>query len=241
MHVFAFSWKPYVISKSGVDPLSAPGSGFSGDAPTYQGGRLGIRAGLDAANPWDIVKASARGFRWLVVGRKKRFEDVSYKSSIPNPNLSTPNALKPTAYNGPSYAGGGDGATELRSSSDMRRSRADTHTTEDDRAGLLAHAQAPSPSFHGTPGPYHNDMDGSTDLGATAPLHRFESPPTPSAYGGFDNPGMDTGYHGASSTQAPIGVALGGHDPAWDMWAGAGREDQESLRPPTYRTTDRQH
>lgn len=234
MHLFAFSWKEYEISKFSADPLTAPGTGFSGDIPTYQGGRLGIKAFLDAANPWDIIKAAARGFRWLFIGRRKRFEDISYKNNGMN-SQPTPlgGGLNPTSYAPPSFQGNGDGATELGSRIDTQRGRGETLVAEDDTQGLLSHAQSTSPDLRGQGAHFKNNMHGSADIGMGPPLHAVESP-TPSAYGGFN----DTSYHGAAPEQA-IGVAYGGHDPAWDMWAGATRkEDQESVRPATYRTRD---
>lgn len=44
----------------------------------YHGGKMGFKALVDAMNPWDLVKATARGLRWLFVGRKKRLADPSY-------------------------------------------------------------------------------------------------------------------------------------------------------------------
>lgn len=78
LHIFAFPFQPYSLSKKNA--LNAPGAGFSG-MPHYEGGFLGIKAYLDAGNPWDIIKASARGFRWLFVGVKHRREDSSYQDS----------------------------------------------------------------------------------------------------------------------------------------------------------------
>lgn len=85
LHFFAFPWrKPYSLSSNdtGVteanEAMHVPGSGYSGKAH-YQGGTLGLRALLDAFNPYDIIKASARGFRWLFVGRKHRHMDESYQ------------------------------------------------------------------------------------------------------------------------------------------------------------------
>jgi hypothetical protein len=67
LHIFAFPWRPYLLVNT-PDPEAY-----------YKGGFLGIRALLDCFNPWDIIKASARGFRWLFVGARKRHEDPSYK------------------------------------------------------------------------------------------------------------------------------------------------------------------
>jgi hypothetical protein len=67
MHIFAFSAKPYDI-RDNPDPAAA-----------YEGGSMGWKAILEAFNIWDIVKASARGFRWLFVGSRKREQDISYE------------------------------------------------------------------------------------------------------------------------------------------------------------------
>ena len=40
-----------------------------------------MKAFLDAANPWDIIKAFARGTRWMFIGVKRRREDSSYKNT----------------------------------------------------------------------------------------------------------------------------------------------------------------
>ncbi|KAG9617176.1 DUF300-domain-containing protein, partial [Aureobasidium melanogenum] len=54
MHLFAFPWREYDLSKTPyADPVTAPGSGFSGTAPKYHGGWMGIKAYGDTFNPWD--------------------------------------------------------------------------------------------------------------------------------------------------------------------------------------------
>ena len=93
LHLFAFPWQEYTLRHQNAafkaepyapDPLS---SNQQGAEHTYHGGRFGLIAIAEAFNPWDIVKASARGFRWLFVGRRKRFDDPSYQSHLqPNGN-----------------------------------------------------------------------------------------------------------------------------------------------------------
>lgn len=51
-------------------------TGYTKDHPPYEGGTLGLKALIDALNPWDIIKATGRGFRWLFVGVKKRNDPV---------------------------------------------------------------------------------------------------------------------------------------------------------------------
>ncbi|EON64443.1 hypothetical protein W97_03674 [Coniosporium apollinis CBS 100218] len=69
----------------------------------YHGGPLGALALLDAFNPWDIVKASARSYRWLCVGARRRKADRSYALTKRNPTpypsaLSLPGSLDSSAH-----------------------------------------------------------------------------------------------------------------------------------------------
>ncbi|KAF1991007.1 DUF300-domain-containing protein, partial [Aulographum hederae CBS 113979] len=139
MHVFAFSAKPYYLSKAG--PSDYPEPGVPGTSATkYHGGFLGVLALVDAFNPWDIIKASARGFRWLFVGVKHRKMDESY-----NKYNGSEDYDNDTGYHGGmSYAssgadGKGDSATELG-----------VVGAKEDRTGLLNASQPPGYS----PGPY---------------------------------------------------------------------------------------
>jgi len=101
MHIFAFSAKPYHINKRTSLSTSYPEPGVASNSSlTYFGGFLGIKALFDAFNPWDIVKASARGFRWLFVGRKHRKQDSSYQAH-------------PKTSHDSSYTGSGEVSTEL--------------------------------------------------------------------------------------------------------------------------------
>jgi hypothetical protein len=68
LHIFAFPWKCYDISES------------SNPNDHYQGGFFGLKAVLDAFNPMDFIRATARGFKWLFVGVRHREEDESYKN-----------------------------------------------------------------------------------------------------------------------------------------------------------------
>ena len=128
MHIFAFPWKPYSIKHSYSNPLNEPGSGFSGggEGLAYRGV---LHALADSFNPWDIIKMTARGFRWLFVGVRHREEDASYRT--PSKLGLDPDG---TAYQRPPFPGPNEAATELRDG----RGRSDTAgTVEDDRAGLL--------------------------------------------------------------------------------------------------------
>lgn len=82
LHLWAYPWRPYDIHRSPI--VAAEGGAglqYQGQA-AYRGGTLGIYAFMDAFNPLDIMKAVARGFRWMFVGRKTREGDISYKPHL---------------------------------------------------------------------------------------------------------------------------------------------------------------
>lgn len=148
LHIFAYPWKPYSLAQN---PAAL-------ESEDYQGGSFGVKAFVDAFNPWDIVKASARGARWMFVGVRKRHLDESYQAAKLGPDDAS------TGYMGATYAMSGD------VSANPRHGRAGTK--EEDRAGLLMDAQAPG-SVPRTTGPYHPlttefqtaDDEGHIDLG----------------------------------------------------------------------------
>lgn len=78
-HLWAFSWLPYRLNSKVNLAEAVPGHALSSD--DYKGGFLGIKAGVDAFNPWDLVKAVGRSARWLFVGRKHRTLDASYNQT----------------------------------------------------------------------------------------------------------------------------------------------------------------
>ena len=238
LHVFAFPWKPYSIKHSYSDPVHQPGGGFSGGGTLkYQGGRFGLLALVDAFNIWDIIKGTARGFRWMFVGFRHRHDDISYKTTKADP-----------AYTGPTFAGSTEPATELRPSGSDGIARADP-SVEDDRAGLLRHSGQMSRL-----GPYSNDEynagdNSQVDLGRPqqwrqpAPRETvtpFDFDMKPSEF--MDE---DTSYgHGpGGSAAAGAGAGAGGLSgssvhPAFRIDGGAPRGDADSIRPPTYRSRD---
>ncbi|EOD53047.1 putative duf300 domain protein [Neofusicoccum parvum UCRNP2] len=65
LHLFAFPWKEYVVTKA------------EGPEGMYRVGTF--KALAHALNPSDVVKAFARGCRWLFVGSRKRHLDRSYQ------------------------------------------------------------------------------------------------------------------------------------------------------------------
>ena len=89
MHIYAFSYKDYRISKATAH--------YEGGG--YQGGFLGWKAFLDAYNPWDIISAIGRSFRWLFVGRRTRLDDISYDQHRPD-SMILKNTPTETGYVG---------------------------------------------------------------------------------------------------------------------------------------------
>lgn len=72
MHIFAYPWEEYIVRK--VDGQEQP----------YRVGMF--RALAHALNPWDVVKAFARGCRWLFVGSRQRHLDPSYQRTNVQPD-----------------------------------------------------------------------------------------------------------------------------------------------------------
>jgi hypothetical protein len=142
LHLFAFPWKPYASRQKIPDYPMSPASGPKDAVGTKQGGFLGWKAFADAMNPWDLVKAFARGMRWLFIGVKNRKNDISYKAGINNINDLN---LEPTASDDQGYK-----RTEsLPIADEFRRSKFGLPgfgTQKDDEgAGLIAYAQ-PNPT-----------------------------------------------------------------------------------------------
>lgn len=138
LHLFAFPWKPYASGQKVPDYPLSPGGSKDAIGPK-QGGFLGLKAFADAMNPWDLIKAIARGMRWLFVGVKHRESDASYKQNQNDldlePTISPDNSYK--RNNSPLPI-----ADEFRRSKfGMPGFRA---RKDDEGAALMAHAQ-PNP------------------------------------------------------------------------------------------------
>ena len=146
LHLWAFSWKPYVIASQGGEVTDFFGNGKA----SYEGGRYGFRAMIDAMNPLDLLKAIGRSARWLVVGRKNRMQDPSYQPHLDTIGLEPPEAgviHQGTAYEGaaPTMAGGRTGRY--------------AGPPDDEDAILLAHAQSNPEFSHLDTSPYAEDSD----------------------------------------------------------------------------------
>lgn len=137
LHFWAFPFRPYLLKnqQASEDPQYVNGK------VDYHGGPMGIYAFLETFNPWDLLKAVGRGFRWLFVGVKTRTQDPSYmnqegtsfslkNSDVPSPHTSAQGPNN-TAYMG---ASGEEGEE------------------------LLSHAQA-------NPTSYHHPAPSDTEIG----------------------------------------------------------------------------
>ncbi|KAG8525801.1 uncharacterized protein KY384_000561 [Bacidia gigantensis] len=192
-HLWAFPWQVYDIRRSAiVASESAPG--FEPDPKTaYQGGRFGQNALMDAFNPWDLIKAVGRGFKWMTVGRRKRMDDVSYKnprmgagleptrnqltafSTDNNPNNTNADpydshANDNTAYLPPKSPGKQQAHGHYRTLTTSRSS-----AEEEDQSRLLAHAQSnptSNPSQHRPNVPYLSSQNPSSNLEYPRPMSR---------------------------------------------------------------------
>ena len=80
-HLWAYPWRVYDVSQLRIATSEPHPRVALEPATSYSGGPLGARALLDAFNPWDMVKGVGRGFKWFVVGRRAREQDVSYTNS----------------------------------------------------------------------------------------------------------------------------------------------------------------
>lgn len=138
LHLYAFPYGPYKQARHLNSKYPSPSDDPTGQnlntIGPKQGGFLGVKAILDAMNPWDLVKAFGRGMRWIFVGRKHRENDISYKIG------SNDMDLEPTRMNNDSYKP----STALPIAEEFRRSKFGLPSHGEEGAGLIAHAQ-PNP------------------------------------------------------------------------------------------------
>jgi hypothetical protein len=192
LHLFAFPYSPYTKGAPPAKfPISTPSinSGLDGPGPN-QGGFLGIKAFVDAMNPWDLVKGFGRGMKWLFVGRKSRENDSSYKNSDfgfgENENGMTLDETG-TYKSNSAYKG----AVGLPIADEFRRSKfgmPPLATHDEEGAGLIEHAQ-PNPLNHGDPNYAHPGQ-----------AYDYNEPQTKTPYPEDSNPydysGQDIGARG---------------------------------------------
>lgn len=250
-HLWAFPWKVYDVRRSQI-VASESAAGFFPDPKTaYRGGPLGSKALMDAFNPWDIIKAVSRGFKWFIVGRKTRMEDISYKNSAHGTGLE-PTRNQTTAFEAGNHSFGGASGPSHPFVQGGKPGKYQQLFEEDDSDRLLAHAQS-NPEA-----PYPRPMErlprinatGGRDIGTMG----IYDPPTPRAppypitrhqdpepEGGVADKRsleeQDTGYHSARGRVTPVpppdphplGPPGGrSNESEWNMWGGA-RENERDL------------
>lgn len=144
---------------------------------------------MDAFNPWDIVKASARGFRWLFVGRRHRADDNISTEETKQENIEMGRSERNSRF-GPSGGPtiplpGGFGSTQDERDGRPAFKRQDSDNN-DDQAGLLSNAQDVSTVNLRSASPFRD----------TSPDSKFEKEVSPY--------GDESGYHAVSYPRESI-------------------------------------
>lgn len=250
LHIFAFPWTPYSLKHGANGYTSSSNSVENGASPTipmtsrkYKGFFYAI---FDAFNPWDVVKASARGLRWMFVRYKHRHDDSSYKPA--------PAAYKLGSSNDDARHDGTVANMSMPSATNLDRPYTkpstmpatggpyNAMTTEDDTAGLLNNSARPGHSQSPPRRPSYNDEFAPGDDGAVQGLDLGTAgrvPPHPAGrYAPSENAWQhDTSYQGAH----PSALQPGGRYEGW----GNSRERRGSMDgaastnpPPSYHTVE---
>ncbi|KAF1927384.1 DUF300-domain-containing protein [Didymella exigua CBS 183.55] len=231
LHVFAFPWKPYDLKYQ--SPLDTTIDGYSAQPTKYASGPA--RALLDALNPWDIIKACGRGFRWLFYGARHRTKDSSYQTKL------EPVATN-TSYNGPTFAGNGEPVNApINAPAPTKKNEG---SGDSDTIGLLDDAQA-NPYVHQDSNSYDSAYGPGADVYGSPPNpDRLPQAPTPGQEYGVAHHGhgdgrfqnfeeQDTTYHGGAAANSYYGRPRYYQEEntvrpstEWDMFAGATRPAQ---------------
>ena len=250
LHVFAFNWKPYSLKHGAAAYTSSSNSLENGAAATipinsrrYRGFWYAI---FDAFNPWDVVKASARGLRWMFVRYKHRHNDSSY-APAPTYKLSTSNEMdghEPTPGSGPMLKPQASQVRPPHLNTSLAASSLQPHNgapAEDDTAGLLGHSAQPGQSTSPiSPARSFNDEFSHGDDGAAAGLDLGTAgriPPGSALDGPSENAWHDTSYAGAH----PAALQPGARNPEWEQQHAQRRgsfDGAASTKPPSYKTVE---
>jgi hypothetical protein len=179
LHVFAFPWKPYSLIH-GAAAYTSSGNSLEDGAPAtlptssrrYRGFWYAI---ADSFNPWDVVKASSRGLRWMFVRYKHRHTDSSYERPAA--------AYKLGISTGEIGNGGVAPGMTVPVTAGLHQTHSNTSTlptatgpynamtTEDDRAGLLYSNSRPGKSPSPPPRSPFGDEFAHHNDGAAVGLH----------------------------------------------------------------------
>lgn len=168
VHLWSFTFKPYVISNQATEITDFYGNGKA----SYQGGHLGLKALIDAMNPLDLLKAIGRGARWLFVGRKNRLQDPSYREHHESIGMQPSQAG--IASQGTAYEGGNTA---------MSGGRTARYGSSPDEEGeiLLAHPQPNPESGYVGSSPWVDEPD---DYVQGKPGRFYQQGPSPYEYAG---------------------------------------------------------
>ena len=248
-HLWAFPWKVYDVRRSKI-VASESAAGFLPDPKTaYRGGPFGSKALMDAFNPWDIIKAISRGFKWFLVGRMTRMQDISYKSSTQGTGLE-PTRNQITAFETGNHSFDGSSGPSHIFVQGNKPGRYQQLSEEEDSDRLLAYPQSNPEVSYPRPMERLPHLNASGDIGVIG-VYKSPNPRAPSypttrnlgpaqEHGIVDESGLeeqDTGYHGARGRVTPIPPPdshplgpLGGRDNEneWNIWSGA-RETERDL------------
>ncbi|RKF63641.1 Transmembrane protein 184-like protein [Erysiphe neolycopersici] len=131
-HLFAFPYQPYTLKGHGNINYSW-GPNIKNKLGPNQGGPFGLKAIIDAMNPWDLVKSFARVVPWLIVGRKTRESDISYKSTHQETHENFPLEASPNSKE--------SNFSLLINDCDRTNITSNKHTANDEDVRLIDHAQ----------------------------------------------------------------------------------------------------
>lgn len=179
LHIWAYPWKAYDVRSTSMATAES-GAGYNLGSSEYKGGPLGVYAFLDAFNPWDIIKAIGRGFKWAVVGRRNREQDISYQ-----PGYQTGTPLQDTASQGGKVKLGSYEPLDGEPDEDGRYSSSyDPYRAQTQHSHMMNGTGTPPVPPHGILGA-NRMAAGSTEAFAAAPLSRPGNAPLPVQGGGY--------------------------------------------------------
>jgi len=237
LHVFAFPWTPYSLIHGAAAYTSSDNSLENG-APTtlptssrrYRGFWYAI---ADSFNPWDVVKASSRGLRWMFVRYKHRHTDSSY--------VRPDAAYKLGTSTGEIGSGGAAGGMTVPVTAGLHQTHSNTSTapaatgpynamtTDDDTSGLLNSSMRPGKSPSPPPRSPFGDEFAHHGDGATVGL-RPENTDRMPQYGAHDpsrtrSPFGDEYARGDDGAAVGLGLThtarvpqYGANDPPVNVW-----------------------
>lgn len=238
LHIFAFPWRPYSLLHGAAAYTSSDNSlenGAPSNLPVasrrYRGFWYAI---FDSFNPWDVVKASARGLRWMTVRYKHRHADSSYEPAA--------------SYKGSSPGdAGAAGGIPMSANAGLHHTPSNAPTAtgpynamaaEDDRAGLLIHSVRPGQSHSPPPASPFGDEFAHHDDGTPVGLDLGTAGRVPqnTAYMPSENAWQhDTSYRDTH----PVALQPGSRNEQWPD-THERRESMDgtaSAKPPPYPTS----